>query len=243
MADFSRYSRQVVLPQVGVNGQALLRDSAVLIVGLGGLGCPAAQYLAGAGVGTLFLADKDRVERSNLQRQTLYRESDIGKAKVAAALAQLAALNSEIELIGCDQDNWRARVAEADVVLDCTDNFAARFAINAACARARKPLVSGAAIRMDAQLAVFDLARGGACYRCLYDEAGEALERCEEAGILGPVVGSIGTLQALAAIQILLGQWRQGSLLQTFDAQQMQWRRHTLARDPACPVCADDACS
>ncbi|MFA5938482.1 MAG: HesA/MoeB/ThiF family protein [Sinimarinibacterium sp.] len=237
MTDFSRYSRQVILPEVGVNGQALLRDSTVLIIGLGGLGSVAAQYLAGAGVGCLLLADRDRVEASNLQRQTLYRQADVGHAKTEAAAAQLAALNPEVEIQRFDAEAWPAAVARADVVLDCTDNFPTRYAVNGACVRARKPLVSGAAIRFEGQLAVFDLRRGGPCYRCLYPDTGDAAERCEEAGILGPVVGTVGCLQALAALQLLLGIDAQSARLQRWDARQMQWRSHKIAADPECPVC------
>jgi molybdopterin/thiamine biosynthesis adenylyltransferase len=236
-ADFQRYARQVVLPEVGVNGQALLQDSTVLIVGLGGLGSSAAQFLAGAGVGRLLLADRDRVERSNLQRQTLYRQADVGRSKVEAALAQLAALNPEIALQGCDGESWQQAVAEADVVLDCTDNFPTRHAINLACVRARRPLVSGAAIRFDGQLAVFDLRRGGPCYHCLYPQTGEAAERCEEAGILGPVVGTVGSLQALAALKLLLGIGDDAGRLQVWDAKRMVWRSHKISADPECPVC------
>lgn len=236
MSNFARYARQVILPEVGVNGQQLLRDSSTLVVGLGGLGSIAASYLAGAGLGRLVLADRDRVEASNLQRQLLYRQPDIGRAKTEAARAQLAALNPEVEIELADAESWPAAVPTVDVVLDCTDNFPARFAINRACVAARKPLVSGAAIRMEGQLAVFDLRRGGPCYACLYPDSGEAAETCEEAGILGPVVGSIGAMQALAALQLLLGIGEAGRL-QVWDARQMRWRSHKMTRDPNCPVC------
>lgn len=239
MADYTRYARQVVLPEVGVNGQSLLRDSSVLIVGLGGLGSAAAQYLAGAGIGRLLLADRDRVERSNLQRQTLYRQTDVGSPKAGAAHAQLAALNPEIELQGLDETAWPQAIAEVDLVLDCTDNFPARHAINEACARARRPLVSGAAIRLEGQLAVFDLRRGGPCYRCLYPVTGEAAERCEQAGILGPVVGAVGCLQALMALKLLLGIGNDAGRLHAWDARQMHWRSHKISADPDCPVCGN----
>lgn len=237
MTDFSRYSRQVILPEVGVNGQALLRDSTALVVGLGGLGSIASQYLAGAGVGRLLLADRDRVEASNLQRQTLYRQADVGRTKVDAAAAQLRALNADVELECLGENEWAAAVPQADVVLDCTDNFPARYAINSACVRARKPLVSGAAIRFEGQLAVFDLRRGGPCYRCLYADTGEAAETCEQTGILGPVVGTVGCLQALAALKLLLGIGEDAGRLHSWDARQMQWRSHKIASDPECPVC------
>lgn len=237
MTDFSRYRRQVILPEVGVNGQTLLRDSTVLVVGLGGLGSAASQYLAGAGVGRLLLADRDRVETGNLQRQTLYRQVDVGRAKANAAAAQLRALNADVEFRCLSEDDWPSAVPQADVVLDCTDNFPARYAINAACVRARKPLVSGAAIRFEGQLAVFDLRRGGPCYRCLYADSGEAAETCEQAGILGPVVGTVGCLQALAALKLLLGIGEDAGRLHSWDARQMRWRSHKIGTDPECPVC------
>jgi molybdopterin/thiamine biosynthesis adenylyltransferase len=226
-----------VLREVGVNGQQLLRDSTVLIVGLGGLGSIAAQYLAGAGLGRLILADRDRVEASNLQRQTLYRQSDVGLAKTEAALRQLAALNPEVRLELADEQSWPAQIAQADVVLDCTDNFPSRHAINGACVRARRPLVSGAAIRFEGQLAVFDLRGGGPCYACLYPETGETQETCEEAGILGPVVGTVGALQALAALKLLVGLEAGAGQLQVWDARRMHWRSLKISPDPRCSAC------
>lgn len=237
MSDFARYSRQVVLREVGVNGQQLLRDSTVLVVGLGGLGSAAAQYLAGAGVGRLVLADRDRVELSNLHRQTLYRQSDVGLSKSVAAQAQLAALNPQSEGLAAEGEAWRTWVPQADVVLDCTDNFSSRHAINAACAAARRPLVSGAAIRWQGQWAAFDLRQGGPCYACLYPVEGDEQEACEEAGILGPVVGVIGSLQALAALQILLGRPSPCGRLHLWDARRLDWRSLTIPPDPQCPVC------
>jgi molybdopterin/thiamine biosynthesis adenylyltransferase len=243
MTDFSRYSRQVVLREVGVNGQQLLRDSAVLVIGLGGLGSAASLYLAGAGVGRLLVADRDRVEPANLQRQVLYHAADVGRPKTEAARERLAALNADVQVTAHEGRLEPARLAEmvaaADVVLDCTDNFPTRFAINAACVRGRKPLVSGAAIRFEGQLVVFDTRRAdGACYACLFPHAGEDAEACEEAGILGPVVGTIGSLQALAALKLLLGREAGANRLQLWDALDMTWRTVTVARDPACKVCA-----
>jgi molybdopterin/thiamine biosynthesis adenylyltransferase len=241
-ADFSRYRRQVVLREVGVNGQQVLRDSAALVIGLGGLGSAASLYLAGAGVGRLLVADRDRVEPANLQRQVLYRGEDIGRPKTEAARDRLVALNAEVQVTAYEGRLEPARltemVAAADVVLDCTDNFPTRFAINAACVRARKPLVSGAAIRFEGQLAVFDPRRAdGACYACLFPSAGEAAEACEEAGVLGPVVGTIGSLQALAALKLLLGREAGVNRLQLWNALDMTWRTVSVARDPACKVC------
>jgi molybdopterin/thiamine biosynthesis adenylyltransferase len=239
---FARYSRQVVLREVGVHGQQLLRDSSALVIGLGGLGSVASLYLAGAGLGRLLIADRDRVEPANLQRQVLYAAADVGRPKTEAARERLAALNPDVELTPCEGRLEPARLAAmveaADVVLDCTDNFPTRFAINAACVRAKKPLVTGAAIRFEGQLAVFDPRRAdGACYACLYPPAGEAAETCEEAGVLGPVVGTIGSLQALAALKLLLGREPGVNRLQIWNALDMSWRTVTVARDPACKVC------
>jgi molybdopterin/thiamine biosynthesis adenylyltransferase len=239
MNDYRRYSRQVILREVGVNGQALLLDSSALVIGVGGLGSAAAQFLVGAGVGRLILADRDRLDLSNLQRQTLYRYADVGRSKTEAAAAQLRELNADVDIDTLDAEAWPAAIAEVDVVLDCTDNFPTRFVINQACVQARKPLVSAAAIRWEGQLAVFDLRRGGPCYRCLYPELGEVGETCEEAGILGPVVGAVGCMQALAALKLLLGLDAQAARLQTWDALRMSWRSHKITADPECPVCGN----
>lgn len=239
MTDLRRHARQVVLPEVGVAGQTALRDSRVLVVGLGGLGCPAARYLAGAGVGTLLLADRDRVEASNLPRQTLYNEADIGRLKVDAAIDHLRAVDARLHLQGLHTpEATLAALPTVDVVLDCTDNFPTRFALNASCVKARVPLVSGAAIRWEGQVAAFDLRRGGPCYACLYPDQGEAAETCEDAGILGPVVGVVGAMQALLALQILLGQSEALGQLRVWDARRGDWRKLSLARDPHCPHCS-----
>lgn len=240
----ARYARQVVLREVGVNGQQVLRDSSALIVGLGGLGTPAALYLAGAGLGRLVLTDFDRVHASNLHRQVLYRTDHVGQDKLASARDQLVALNPDCA-VECrtgplDAAALLEAVRSVDVVLDCTDNFPSRFAINRACVAARKPLVSGAAIRFEGQLAVFDASRGSACYACLFPSSeGEAQETCEEAGILGPVVGTVGTRQALAAIKLLLGLGADArGTLWVWDALTDASRRLSIPRDPRCPVCA-----
>lgn len=243
MSDLARYRRQIVLREVGVNGQQLLRDSSVLIVGVGGLGSAAAPYLAGAGIGRLVLSDLDRVDLSNLQRQLLYRQADVGRDKLAAASDSLRALNPDCEIETLQGPLADAALLDAargvDVVLDCSDNFPTRFAVNRACVAARKPLISGAAIRFEGQLGVFDLRRGGPCYACLYpdDAAADAAETCEEAGILGPVVGTIGSLQALAAIKLLLGLGSDAGTLRLWDALDSQWRTLKLRREPQCPVC------
>lgn len=236
MSEFSRYARQVILREVGVNGQSLLRDSTVLVIGLGGLGSASLPYLAGAGVGRLLIADRDAVDLSNLQRQVLYRQADVGQLKTDAAQAQIHALNPQVEVTRLNADNWPQALAQADVVLDCTDNFPTRFAINAACVRARKPLVSGAAIRLEGQVALF--APGCGCYACLYPDAGEAQETCEEAGILGPVVGVIGAMQAHLALKKLLGIGDDAGRLHLWDASAMTWRSLTIRPDPHCSVCA-----
>lgn len=237
ISDLARYSRQIVLREVGVNGQHLLRDSTVMVIGVGGLGAAASLYLAGAGIGRLLLVDRDRVELTNLQRQIIYRQTDLGQAKTVAACEQLTALNPQVKVELYDAQSWAQALPQADVVLDCTDNFPTRFAINAACVKARKPLVSGAAIRFEGQLAVFDLHRGGPCYACLYPDTGEAQETCEEAGVLGPVVGIIGNLQALVALKLLLGIGDDAAHLLVWDALSMNWRRLRIAADPNCTVC------
>ncbi|MDP3858209.1 MAG: HesA/MoeB/ThiF family protein [Stagnimonas sp.] len=244
--DLRRHARQVVLPEVGVAGQQLLRDSSALVLGLGGLGSPAALYLAAAGVGRLVLADRDRVEASNLQRQILYAEADIGRRKLDAAADRLRAQDSALRVETLDGDTELERlplaIASVDVVLDCSDNFPTRFALNRLCLAARKPLVSGAAIRLEGQVAAFDLRRGGPCYACLYPDTGEVAEACEDAGVLGPVVGVIGAMQALLALQLLLGQGEVAGWLQHWDARRLDWRKLKLIRDPACPHCGA-ACS
>lgn len=239
MTEANRHSRQIVLPEVGVAGQKLLADSRVLVVGLGGLGCPVVRLLAGAGIGALWLADRDRVEASNLPRQTLYTAADVGRLKVEAAVAHLAALDPQLELHALHEaEATLAAVREVDVVLDCTDNFPTRFALNAACVKARVPLVSGAAIRWEGQVAAFDLSRGGPCYACLYPDVGEAAEACEDAGILGPVSSVVGSMQALLAMQLLLGQRDVAGQLHRWDARRGDWRKLALIRDPHCPHCA-----
>ncbi len=243
-SDYSRYSRQVILREVGVHGQTLLRDSTALVIGCGGLGCAAIPYLTGAGLGRLILVDGDVVELSNLQRQTLYRQSDVGRPKAEVAATALRALNPQLSIdarvMRADAQSLPALLADVDVVLDGSDNFPTRYAVNAACVAARRPLVSGAAIRFEGQLAVFDLRRGGPCYACLYPQAdGDDTETCEEAGVLGPVVGVIGAQQALAALKLLLGLDGEAGVLQLWDARTVHWRRLQIPRDPACPVCGN----
>jgi adenylyltransferase/sulfurtransferase len=237
-----RYSRQIMLPEMGIEGQQRLNQAHALIIGLGGLGSPAAMYLAAAGVGALELADDDRVDLSNLQRQVLHTTGHVGLAKTASAQRGLHALNPTTRLRLHDQrlagEALRAAVAAADVVLDCSDNFATRFALNAVCRALQTPLVSGAAIRWDGQITVFDAQPDSPCYRCLYSEEGEEELRCSENGVVAPLVGIIGAMQALEAIKLLCGIGTPlGGRLLMLDALRMQWRELRLRRDPACPVC------
>lgn len=238
-----RYSRHLALPEFGAAGQEQLSKARVLIVGLGGLGSPAALYLAASGVGTLLLNDFDRVDLSNLQRQILYSSADIGRAKTTAAAATLAALNPDckLELLGqrLQGVELEAAVERADIVLDGSDNFGTRFAVNAACVKTRTPLVSGAAIRLEAQVTVFD-ARDAAspCYACVYPQAGEELENCRSNGILAPVVGVIGSFMALEAVKLITGVGTPltGRLLR-LDAGSGTLSMSNIKKDPACPVC------
>jgi molybdopterin/thiamine biosynthesis adenylyltransferase len=238
-----RYSRQILLPQIGVAGQQQLLDARVLIIGAGGLGSAAALYLASAGVGHITIADHDKVELSNLQRQILHRHQDIGRPKVDSARDTLTRLNPDLQVTGLpvrlDGEQLAALIGPLDLVIDGSDNFATRFAVNAACVQQHTPLVSGAAIRMEGQLAVFDSRRADSpCYRCLYKEGEEPDQTCTDNGVLAPVVGVIGSLQALEAIKVLLnlGETLCGRLL-LFDALYSEWRSVKLSRDPACPVC------
>lgn len=240
-----RYSRQIMLPEVDMAGQEALAAAHVLVVGLGGLGSPAALYLAAAGVGRLTLADDDRVDLTNLQRQILHGTGDVDRPKTASARDRLHALNPapRIDLLDerLEGDRLRDAVAAADVVLDGTDNFTTRFAINAACVAARTPLISGAAIRLEGQLGVFrpDL-DDGACYACLFPPgATEApRESCSETGVLGPVVGVIGSMQALEAIRVLTGFGTPATgRFRVWDAASGEWQGFRVARDPGCSVC------
>lgn len=238
-----RYSRQILLPEFGTEAQDKLLAARVLIVGAGGLGSPVALYLAAAGVGTLVIADPDAVDVTNLQRQILHGQADIGRAKVVSARDRLAALNPETQVIALQErlegEALRAQVERADLVIDASDNFATRYAVNAACVAARTPLVSGAAIRMEGQVAVFrPELPDSPCYRCLYRDGAEVEQTCAENGVLAPVVGIVGSLQAMEAIKLLtgIGDTLCGRLL-IIDAKRMDIRTLKLRRDPACPVC------
>lgn len=238
-----RYSRQILLKQVDVGGQLKLKQSRVLIVGLGGLGSPVALYLAAAGVGELHLADFDTVDTTNLHRQILHDSSSVGRTKVDSAVARLEALNPLVKLVplraALDADSLVSAVAAVDLVLDCTDNFAIREAVNGACVAAGKPLVSGAAIRLEGQLSVFDpRVASSPCYHCLYGHGSEAELTCSEAGVAGPLVGLVGSLQALEALKLLagFGEPLVGRLL-LIDALTSRFRELKVKRDPACAVC------
>ena len=240
-----RHSRHILLEQIDVDGLQRLLDSTVLIVGMGGLGSPAAMYLAAAGVGRLLLADDDHVELSNLQRQILHATADIGRPKTASAADRLAAINPDVQISRLDQrllgEQLQEAVAQADLVLDCTDNFTTRQALNAACVALRKPLVSGAAIRLQGQVSVFDLRDGESpCYECLYGDGqgNDETLSCAEAGVIGPLVGIVGSVQALEAMKLLVGFGRPlvGRLL-LIDAMQAGFRELRVRRDPDCGCC------
>lgn len=243
-ADLLRYSRQIMLAQIDIEGQERLLAGRVLVVGAGGLGSPVALYLAAAGVGRLTLADADVVELSNLQRQIAHGEGDLGRNKAQSARESALALNPgcRIETLTdhLEGESMAAAVADADVVLDCTDRFSSRYAINAACRRAGVPLVSGAAIRFSGQLAVFDPRDPECpCYACLYppDGSGDEALSCAESGVVAPLVGLIGSFQALEAIKLLSGAGTPHRGLSTFDGLSGQWRHFRVPRDPACATC------
>lgn len=236
-----RYSRQIMLPQLDYQGQQKLLNAKVLIIGLGGLGSPVAIYLAAAGVGELRLNDFDRVDLSNLQRQIVHTTERVGQCKVLSAAATIRQLNPEIKLITLNQrltaSRLAAQVDEVDLVIDASDNFETRFAINAACVQQKTPLISGAVIRFEGQ--VTTLLPGGPCYRCLYqDDDNHEAERCSETGVLAPLPGIIGSIQATEALKQLaaIGEPLQGKLL-LMDALTMEWRTLRYQRDPSCPVC------
>jgi molybdopterin/thiamine biosynthesis adenylyltransferase len=239
-----RYSRHILLPQLGIEGQEKFRRSHALIVGAGGLGSPLALYLASAGVGTLTICDNDAVDLTNLQRQIVHRNDSIGSPKAESARRTLVAINPEVTVNALVERIAGARldqlVLESDIVLDCSDNFATRHAINRACVAHRKPLVSGAAVRFDGQLAVFDLRNAQApCYHCLFPEHGDNEDmRCAVMGVFAPLTGIIGAMQAAEALKLIagIGEGLNARLL-LIDALTMEWRTVRLKRDPACTVC------
>jgi molybdopterin/thiamine biosynthesis adenylyltransferase len=241
-AELLRYSRQIMLPQVDIAGQEKLLSANVLVVGLGGLGSPIALYLAAAGVGHLILADHDTVDLSNLQRQIAHQTTSVGKTKVESAAATVHAINPDTRVTTiCERltgDSLTKAIAGADLVLDGTDNFLVRYAINDACFAAGKPLVSGAAIRMEGQVGVFDpRVPDSPCYRCLYPSGDDQALNCSENGVAAPLVGIIGTVQAMEAFKLItgIGTSLVGYVLY-LDAMAMQWHKLRLRRNPSCPI-------
>lgn len=240
-----RYSRHILLPQVGIEGQERLLNARALVLGAGGLGSPAALYLASAGIGTLALVDGDTVDLTNLQRQILHRSAAIGRPKVESGVATLADINPRCKVLPLQERLAGARLEEevalADVVLDCSDNFATRHAVNRACVKFRKPLVSGAAIRFDGQIAVFDTRRDDApCYHCLFPDSEDVEEiRCAVMGVFAPLTGIVGAVQAAEALKLVIGcgDSLAGRLL-LLDGLAMEWRSIAVPRDPGCPVCS-----
>jgi len=240
-----RYSRHILLPEIGIEGQKNLLAAHALVIGAGGLGSPAAMYLASGGTGHITLADGDSVDLTNLQRQILHTTAAVGRAKAYSGKDTLAQLNPEVEVTAIPErlegERLAQLVASADVVLDCSDNFATRHAINRACVKYRKPLVSGASVRFDGQVSVFDLRHAEApCYNCLFPEDTEPEEtRCAVMGVFAPLTGIIGTVQAAEALKLLAGTGKSlsGRLL-LLDCLSMEWRSVRLSKDPACKVCA-----
>lgn len=237
----ARYSRHLLLKQMDFAGQQRLLQARVLVIGLGGLGSPLAMYLASSGVGHLVISDDDQVDLGNLQRQIIHRTPDVGRDKVASAQDTLRALNPDVDITPLKTrltgEALHQQVRLADVVVDASDNFTTRFALSAACVAEQKPLVSGAVIRMEGQVTVFQ--PGGPCYRCLYRDAEDtAEENCSQQGVLAPVAGIIACVQATETLKILLnmGETLAGRLL-LLDALTMQWRTLKVFKDPACPVC------
>ena len=242
----SRYSRHILLPQIGIEGQEKLLQSRVLIVGLGGLGSSSAMYLAASGVGHLLIADHDCVDLSNLQRQLIHNNSSIDRRKTESARETLYQLNPDIKVTTIDKkmdfNFLQEQVADVDVVIDASDNFEVRYAINEACWQARKPSVYGAAIRMEGQMSVFDARNPHSpCYQCLYNKGSYVDESCVANGILSPVVGVVGSIQAIETIKILLQikELLVGRLL-LFDALAMSWRELRLTKNVGCKVCGSD---
>ena len=239
-----RYSRHLLLNEFGEEAQERLLAANALVIGAGGLGSAALLYLAASGIGHITVCDGDKVDLTNLQRQVVHRNESIGKPKAASAASTLAAINPEIRVEALDEragpDRLMALVRAADVVLDCSDNFATRHALNRACVAHRKPLVSGAGLRFDGQIAVFDLRREDApCYHCLFAEDARAEEeRCATLGVFAPLVGVVGTMQAMEAIKLItgVGETLAGRLM-LFDALASRWHEVRLARDPHCRVC------
>lgn len=240
-----RYSRQIMLPQVDIAGQELLLDAHILIIGAGGLGSPAALYLAAAGIGTITIYDDDQVDLSNLQRQIAHYTDDIGADKVISTRQTLNKINPDTHVIAVKQrlqgGQLEKEVLKADVILDCSDNFSTRFAINQACVKHKKPLVSGAAIRFEGQVSVFAANNDSPCYNCLYAENGEELQNCATNGVISPITGIIGSIQAMEAMKLIMkiGEPLSGRLL-LLDGLSMQWNEMKLRKNLQCPTCSNE---
>lgn len=239
-----RYNRQIILKNVDFDGQEKLKASRVLIVGLGGLGCAASQYLASAGIGHLILVDFDTVSLSNLQRQILHTDQTIGQPKVESAKSRLTAINPTIQIEAinqkCSDDDWAKLIKRVDLVLDCTDNVTVRNQLNLQCFRQKRPLVSGSAIRFEGQVSVFTYQDKQPCYLCLSQLFGDGTLSCVEAGVIAPIVGVIGSIQALESIKVLLniGKTLSGKLLM-IDGLHFSVREMVLPKQANCSVCAD----
>lgn len=238
-----RYSRQIMLPEIDAEGQIRLAEASVLIIGVGGLGSPVSIYLTAAGVGSLVLVDFDKVDLSNLQRQIVHGQKDIGRLKVESARDHLLALNPKVNLRLIDHvlevDALLEEVEVADVVVDASDNFQTRFAINEACVKTRTALVSGAAIRFEAQISVYNAAdENSPCYLCLYQESTRVEETCTENGVMSPLLGIVGSIQAAEAMKLIMkiGNTLQGKLM-LIDILNNEWHTAVLPKDPQCPVC------
>ncbi|WP_417446375.1 HesA/MoeB/ThiF family protein [Kangiella sp.] len=237
------YSRHIILPQIDEDGQEKIKQSKVLVIGMGGLGAPVAMYLAAAGVGHLYIADHDQVERSNLQRQIVHNLGSIGLNKVDSAKATLESLNPWIQVttlpLKIKDKDLDELLSQVDVVVDCCDNFETRFAVNRAAVKHKKPLVSGAAIRFEGQLAVFNYTDVSPCYQCLYQPDIQLDENCLDQGVLSPVVGTIGTLQATEVLKILTGAGKvsDGQLL-IYDALNGDFSKIKVTKDINCPICS-----
>jgi len=238
-----RYSRQIMLPQVDIAGQQKLLNARILIVGAGGLGSPAAMYLAAAGVGQISIYDDDQVDLTNLQRQIAHDTGDIGLDKAISTLNTLKRINPDVVVLARKARLQGAlleqEVAQADVVLDCSDNFTTRFAINHACVKQKTPLVSGAAIRFEGQISVFTSGSDDSpCYNCLYQSEGEELQNCSRNGVIAPITGIVGSVQALEAMKLIMnvGESLSGRLL-LVDGLSMEWQTLRLKKNPACPTC------
>lgn len=241
-----RFSRQILMPRFDIAGQEALKSARVMVVGAGGLGCPVALYLGAAGVGQLTLVDDDVIELANLQRQIAFETDQIGESKAETLAVRVRRINPAVSVSVVNRrlelDDFVHEVADASLVLDCSDNFSTRFALNRACVAAGVPLISGAAIRGEGQLSVYDSRQPESpCYHCLYPEQGNEDLTCSEAGVIAPLVGMIGSAQAMEAIKVISGVGRPlvGRLL-ILDAWEMQWREMKLTKDPDCPVCGSE---